>query len=142
MTDRVLISIRGMQVVHDEPVEMPELMTTGTYRLSEQVHQVIYKEQLDDSEEMTTNELLFSEDKVELKKDGQVQTHLIFEKGKKNLTFYHTPYGAMTVEMTANEVEVCDRPDEISIHLEYALAMNEEHMADCALQIQIGAVGA
>lgn len=137
MTEQVIVSIQGMQMMDDEAGASPELITTGTYSFENQIHQVVFEEQLSESEEITTDWLTFTEEKVELKKEGEVQTHMIFEKGKKNLSFYDTPYGSVSVEMTASEVEVTCKEDEISIILEYSLTMNEEPVAECALNIGI-----
>lgn len=139
MTEQVIVSIQGMQMMEDEAGASPELITTGTYSFENQIHQVVFEEQLSESQQITTDWLTFSEDKVELKKEGEVQTHMIFEKGKKNLSFYDTPYGSVSVEMTASEVEILCKEDEISIVLEYSLAMNEQPVAECALNIGIRA---
>ncbi len=138
MTEQVLITIRGMQVMDEEAAPSPELITTGTYSLADDnVHQVVYQEHLEEEGETVTNCLMFSGDKVELKKNGGVETHLVFEKGKRNLTCYQTPYGSLSVEMTARKVEIARGENEIQISLEYGLAMNQQDMAECMLNISI-----
>lgn len=137
MTEQVIVSIQGMQIMDEEAGASPELITTGVYSFENDIHQVVYEERLSDSDQITTNWLTFSDDKVELKKEGEAQTYMIFEKGKKNLSFYETPYGSVSVEMTASEVEITCEEDEIQILLEYSLAMNEQPVADCALNIGV-----
>lgn len=137
MTEQVLLTIQGKQVLENETADMPELITTGTYSLDDNVHQVIYEEQLSGDDQVTVNRLSFYDGKVELKKDGEVHMHMLFEKGKKNLSFYNTPYGAVAVEMDAREVEVHTSGEQIQIRLEYGLTMNEVHSVDCALSIDI-----
>ena len=34
---------------------------------------------------------------MELTKKGAVNVHMIFEKNKKNITYYNTPYGSLLV---------------------------------------------
>lgn len=138
MTEQVLVSIKSLQVMEDgEAQEAPELITTGSYSFDNQVHQVVYEEQLSDSGEITTNWLTFSEGTVDLQREGEVQTHMLFEKGKKNLSFYETPYGSVSVEMTASEVEITCQEENIHILLDYDLTMNEEPVAGCTLNIDI-----
>ncbi len=138
MREQILISVSGLQVVDGEAIPTPELITTGTYTMEEeQLHRIVYEEQLDGSDEITVNELLFSDSKVELKKEGQVQSHLIFEEGKTNLTFYHTPFGTVSVALTADRVKIRRERQKMDIQLEYGIAMNEQHLGECSLNIHI-----
>ena len=137
MKEQVLITINGVQVTEDEAQSVPELITVGTYRLEDGVHQVTYEEQLGDTDEVTISRLYFVNDRVELKREGGIETHMVFEKDKKSLTFYETPYGSVEMEMTSHEVNVCTEAENIDIHLEYDIAMNEQFVGECSLNIHI-----
>lgn len=45
----------------------------------------------------TINYIKMSPKGMEVRKKGVVNVHMVFEQGKKNMTYYSTPYG--TIEM-------------------------------------------
>ena len=53
------------------------------------------------------NKLKITEDQVvEIMKSGVSNAHMIFEKNKKNQTYYSTPYGQMLVGVNTKEMKV------------------------------------
>lgn len=139
MTEQVLVCVKGRQTIDGETQEAPELITTGTYSRDALAHRLVYEEVLGENGETTENELLFTESKAELKKEGEVQAHLIFEEGKKNLSYYQTPYGQISIEMVTNAVEIDLQEEEINVHLDYAMTMNEQMHTEFDLGICIRA---
>lgn len=139
MTEQVLVCVKGRQMTDGEMQEAPELITTGTYSRDALAHRLVYEEMLGENGVTTENELLFTESKAELKKEGEVQAHLIFEEGKKNLTCYQTPYGQISIEMITNAVEIDLREEEITVHLDYGMTMNEQVHTEFDLDINIRA---
>ncbi len=137
MTRKVLVKIQGMQVMDGETAPSPELITTGTYTMDEGVHQVVYEEQLSETEQITVNCLTFFDGKVELNKDGEVQILMVFEKGRRSRTLYRTPYGDVFVELHAKDVDIEMQEDGIILRLEYGLTMNEIHKLECTLKVHI-----
>lgn len=61
---------------------------------------------------------------------------MVFEEGKKNKTFYNTPYGTLQMGISATGLELKESEDGIQMKVDYALDMNEEHVADCYLTVQ------
>ena len=41
-----------------------------------------------------------TENALEVRKRGLIDVHMIFEEDKKNISFYHTPYGMINVMIT------------------------------------------
>ena len=62
---------------------------------------------------------------------------MVFEQGKKNMTFYSTPFGTLQMGIAATGLELQEEEDNIHLKVDYALDMNEEHVADCYLAIQV-----
>ncbi len=88
---------------------------------------------LDDTAEPTVNYIKMSEKGVEVRKKGQVNVHMVFEQGKKNMTYYTTPYGTLQMGIAATGLELKESEENIQMKADYALDMNEEHVADCYL---------
>ena len=74
--------------------------------------------------------------KAEVRKQGQVNVHMVFEQGKKNMTLYSTPFGTLQMGIAATGLEIMEDEDCIQMKVDYALDMNDEHVADCYLTVQ------
>ena len=62
---------------------------------------------------------------------------MIFEKGKKNLTYYYTPFGSIQIGIDATSIEVKETEDEIRAEVKYALDVNYEFVGDCHINIAV-----
>ena len=61
---------------------------------------------MDDTAEPTVNYIKMSAQGVEVRKQGQVNVHMVFEQGKKNITFYSTPFGTLQMGIAATGLEL------------------------------------
>ena len=137
MNKDVLIHVRGLQMMETDDAQEPiEIVVPGQYYFRNGSHYLRYEEMLDDTAETTVNYIKMSPNGVEVRKQGQVNVHMVFEKGKKNKTFYNTPYGTLQMGISATGLELKESEDGIQMKVDYALDMNEEHVADCYLTVQ------
>ena len=137
MNKDVLIHVRGLQLMEtDDEQESIEIVVPGQYYFRNGSHYLRYEEMLDDSAQTTVNYIKMSSEGVEIRKQGQVNVHMVFEQGKKNKTFYNTPYGTLQMGIAATGLELKESEDDIQMKVDYALDMNEEHVADCYLTVQ------
>ena len=137
MNKDVLIHVRGLQMMETDDEQEPiEIVVPGQYYFRNGSHYLRYEEMLDDSAETTVNYIKMSPDGVEVRKQGQVNVHMVFEQGKKNRTFYNTPYGTLQMGIAATGLELKESEDGIQMKVDYALDMNEEHVADCYLTVK------
>lgn len=137
MDKNVLIHVRGLQMMEvgddQEPIE---LVVPGEYYFRNGSHYLRYEEILDESSEPTINYIKISSSSMEVRKQGLVNVHMVFEQGKKNMTFYTTPFGTLQMGIAATGMELKESEDSIDMKVDYALDMNEEHVADCYLSVQ------
>lgn len=137
MDKEVLIHVSGLQTIDAEGEQEPiEIVVPGEYYFRNGSHYLRYEEMLDDSAQTTVNYIKMSSEGVEIRKQGQVNVHMVFEQGKKNKTFYNTPYGTLQMGIAATGLELKESEDDIQMKVDYALDMNEEHVADCYLTVQ------
>ena len=137
MNKDVLIHVRGLQMMETDDAQEPiEIVVPGQYYFRNGSHYLRYEEMLDDTAETTINYIKMSPNGVEVRKQGQVNVHMVFEEGKKNKTFYNTPYGTLQMGISATGLELKESEDGIQMKVDYALDMNEEHVADCYLTVQ------
>lgn len=139
MTKQVLISIRGKQLLTDalEMEEPVEIITTGEYYHRNGHHFVKYEEMMEGFKETTQNLIKIKADVLEVRKKGAANVHMIFEENKKNFTYYQTPFGALPMGISATRVAVAETDENIDVSVEYALDINEEHLADCSISLNI-----
>ena len=137
MNKDVLIHVRGLQMMETDDAQEPiEIVVPGQYYFRNGSHYLRYEEMLDDTADTTVNYIKMSPNGVEVRKQGQVNVHMVFEEGKKNKTFYNTPYGTLQMGISATGLELKESEDGIQMKVDYALDMNEEHVADCYLTVQ------
>ena len=137
MEKEVLLALKGLQFAMDEEgAQALETITPAEYYKKNDSHYVIYDEVTEGFRDTTKNIIKFTGSQMEVTKKGLVNVHMVFEQGKKNMTFYSTPYGTLQMGIAATGLELEEKEDGINMKVDYALEMNEEHVADCYLTVQ------
>lgn len=142
MTKDVLISITGMHTdaigegdLTDEPIEV---ITPASYFFKNGKHYILYDEVAEGIPGVTKNQVKITGDQsLEIMKRGLSNTHMVFEKGKKHITSYNTPFGELMMEIHTADIQVREEEDEIRVHVQYGLDVNDEPVAECAVKLLI-----
>lgn len=138
MTKDVLVTISGLQFARgDDDAEPIEVITAGDYYKKNNKHYIVYDEVVEGFEGTTKNIIKLQEDCLDITKRGVTNVHMVFEKNKKNLTCYNTPYGSMMLGINARNINIKEEENDISVKVEYALELNYEHLADCKIKMAI-----
>lgn len=141
MTKDVIITICGLQAGPQTDGEPIEMITTGEYYNKNGKHYLLYEEVTEGENQTTKNRIKVTSDYMELTKNGVVSVHMVFEKNKKNITHYYTPYGSLMIGIDAKSVEVRETENEMDIEVNYALELNQEHAANCNIKINVKSKG-
>lgn len=136
MTRDVLIRISGARDSGSDQEDV-EMITTGDYFLKDGKHYIIYEEIEEDSKQITKNTIKVAPDSLDIIKRGNTNTHMIFQKNKKNISCYMTPFGELVVGIHTNEVHVEEEEDVLKVDIQYALDINYEHVSNCNITIQV-----
>ena len=138
MTKEVLVTISGLQFAEDrENEEAVEIITAGDYYKRNGKHYIVYEEVTEGFDAPTKNIIKMSADKMDITKSGTNSVHMMFEKNRKNLSYYYTPYGSLLVGIDATNVDIRETEDNIDVKVDYNLEINYEHMADCSITMNI-----
>ena len=138
MTKDILVSIRGLQISSGQEENEPvEVITAGDYYKKNNKHYVIYDELVEGFEGVTKNVIKVHEDCVDITKKGIMNVHMVFEKNKKNVTCYQTPFGSMILGICAKDIRITEQEHDISVDVDYDLELNYEHLADCKIRMAI-----
>ncbi len=145
MTKDVLLTISGLQFndmkellsddeSHYEPVEV---VTAASYYEKEGTHYIFYEEVEEGYSEPIKNRLTLNQDMLEIRKNGLVNTHLLFEQRRRTNGMYDTPYGRLMLGITTGGINLAVTPESISIDLSYDLDINCEPLLSCQLRMSI-----
>lgn len=116
----------------DEPIE---IVVPGEYYFRNGSHYLRYEEMLEDHGDPTVNYIKISPKGMEVRKKGQVNTHMVFEQGKRNMAFYTTSFGTLEMGISATNLELKESDSRLDMKVNYSLDLNQEHVADCCLDI-------
>lgn len=98
MTDNVIISIKGRQLYAESSPDEVELVTSGTLKRDGAGGYVVsYAETELTGLEGTTTRLHVDGGRVTLLREGNVNSQMVFEEGRRHLSMYETPYGALSI---------------------------------------------
>lgn len=137
MDSDVLIHVCGLQKIDDEDHQEPvEIVVPGQRYFRNGNHYLRYEEIMDDTLQPTINYVKLSHQRIEVRKKGLVNVHMVFERGKRNEMNYNTPFGTLQMGITATELELTESPEKIHMKVNYILDMEHVHAADCCLTIQ------
>lgn len=131
--------VSGMTDADNEPIEV---VTPASYYCKNGKHYVIYDEVVEGMTGTIKNKIkITGTDSVEIMKTGISNAHMVFEKNKKNLTYYQTPYGQMLVGVNTRNMEINVTDDNIGVSVDYELDINHEPLADCKIKMEIYSKG-
>lgn len=137
MTKEVLVTISGLQMSTDSEEDSMELIIPGEYYYRNDKHYILYEESIEGHAEKTKNVIKFTDDYMEVTKKGPMSVHMVFEKSKKNVTYYYTPFGSLHIGIDAKKFDYILEEDNIHLDVKYALDINFEKVADCNIVVDV-----
>lgn len=139
MTKDVLLTISGLQFTapEDEGAEPVEVITAGDYYKKNGKHYILYDEVMEGFEGSTRNVIKITDDYLDITKKGVSNVHMVFEKNKKNVSYYYTPFGNILIGIDAKSVNINETEENIDVQVKYNLEVNYEHLADCSITMNI-----
>lgn len=141
MTKEVILSISGLQLeavegeTDNEPIE---IVTPANYFYKDGQHYIFYEEVTEGISGITKNKIRITDGHlVEIRKKGIINAEMLFEKHKKNITYYDTPYGQLLLGVNTTYMKVDETEDNINIKIEYDLDVNHELLAECKIRMNV-----
>ncbi len=136
MKKDVLVSISGLQyeVDRDEPIEV---ISVGQYYNKNDKHYICYDEVIEGTDGVTSCTVKVGNEQIDIIKRGASNVHMIFEAGRKNTTFYNTPYGDLQIGIHTGRIQVAEEEDKLTLEINYGLDINYAFIGDCQIQMKI-----
>ena len=136
MTKDVLVTVRGLQMTPDGD-DTIEVTTTGKYYEKDGKRYLFYDEIGDDTNLIVKNSIQITEEHVSVSKKGLINAQMNFEKENKLVSVYGTPYGQMEMGVYTTGICLDERDDFLELKLEYLLEINNQHVSDSEILLQI-----
>ena len=128
MEKEVVISIKGMQKYEGARPDVIELVTEGRLARDGESYTLSYQESELTGLEGTLTTIQVDGEQVTLMRVGEFNSQLVFQEGRRHLSMYNTPYGAMTIGVNTRHLlaRLTDQGGDIevdySVEVDHALA--------------------
>ena len=126
-TENVIISIKGKQLYAESGPDEMELVTAGSLRRDGQGgYSISYQDTELTGLEGTTTRLYVNGGRVTLLREGSINSQMVFEMGKRHMSMYETPYGALSIGINTKRLR--STLNEAGGELEIDYAIEIDHM--------------
>ena len=136
MTKDVLITISGFRLDGNEEEDI-ELITSGQYFNKSGKDYILYEEYLQELDEATKCNIIIDDDKVNIIKHGPANVHMIFDKLKRNSSYYNTPFGNLLMGFNTTDLKIEKEEEEMRIFIKYNIDINNQHVSENDIRIKI-----
>lgn len=137
MTKDVLLSIKGLQFNGATDTSDIETVTPAQYYNRNGHHYVVFDEASEGYQDITKSVIKWNGDSLDLTKKGAFNTHMVFEKNKKSVTDYRTPFGSILIGIDTKNISVEEEDKQIRLNVDYSLDVNYEFLADCRISMEV-----
>jgi uncharacterized beta-barrel protein YwiB (DUF1934 family) len=132
----VIISIIGTQSMEEGP-ESIELVTDGQYSFNNEKSVLTYMESELTGMDGTKTTFEVGKDLITMIREGTVNSQMIFEKGKKHVFLYETPFGAATLGVDTHRIKSGFGEHGGDMELEYAVDVDNMRLGTNAFKIHV-----
>ncbi len=134
MKDNIVLYISGLHSAGEQD-DSVEMIYVGRHFFRNGKHFIRYQESLEEGL-VTDNMIKISSGEVELIRKGPMSTNMLFTVGEKNLSYYETPFGSMTMGIDTTDMCITQTDSEIIVDISYNIEMNGSHVAQSHVVIK------
>ena len=141
MEKDVVISIKGMQKYEGNDPDTVELVTAGRLMKDKAGYTLSYQESEITGLEGTLTTFQIERDRVTLLRVGEVNSQMVFEEGRRHLSMYDTPYGALSVGINTRKMRAELDARGGSIEIDYAIEIDHALAGQYLFRIHVRETG-
>ena len=137
MEKEVIISIKGMQKYENAEPDTIELVTGGRLERDGESFTLSYQESAVTGMDGTLTTFQIEPERVTLLRVGEYTSQMVFQEGRRHMSMYNTPYGAMTIGVNTRHLlaDLTDRGGDIEI--DYAIEIDHNVAGRNTFRIQV-----
>ena len=138
MENNVIISIQGKQSFEDAGEETIELVTEGRLEEDGQAgYTLSYQESELTGLEGTLTTFQIEKNRITLLRIGEFNSQMVFEEGRRHLSMYETPYGALSVGVNTRRMRSDLGLAGGNIEIDYAIEIDHAVAGQNLFRIQV-----
>ena len=126
MTEAVVISVERTQKFLGEEAQTVRIVTDGTMKTEGDTVYLSYEESEMTGMEGTTTTFAVGKDHVVLTRTGAVESRMVFERGKKDVSLYNMGFGALTIGVKARRLKNELGPNGGRLEISYGIEIEEQ----------------
>ena len=135
--EKIMINIDGTQNFGNGEANNVELTTEGELSVSADSYNLKYKESELTGMEGTTTEITVENNGiVNLVRSGPVNSNLVFEEGKRHLSYYDTNDGAFSIGVFASYVDTVLERNYGEISITYAMDVDDKPIGENEIRVR------
>ncbi len=144
MEKSVIISIRGVQeMLGSDEQDVMELVTQGVlFDNTQGGLSLTYEESELTGLEGTTTTFQVEHDKIILRREGALNSEMIFQEGKRHVSLYQTPYGGLMLGVKTRKAHSTLYDVGGALNICYVLDVDDQTIGENSFDIQVKEVGA
>ena len=137
MEKDVVISIKGIQKYENTDPDVIELVTAGRLTRVGESYTLSYQESELTGLEGTLTTIQVDGEQVTLMRVGEFTSQMVFQEGRRHLSMYNTPYGAMAIGVNTRHLlaDLTDQGGDIEI--DYAIEIDHTLAGRNVFQIKV-----
>lgn len=137
MTKDIILTISGL---HDNEGEIDapiETMTPGQYFMKNGKHYVVYDEVIEGLEGTLKSTIKFTENQVELIRNGAASTRMIFQPGQEHMVVYQTPMGPLSISLCTENIQTELGEERMNLKIDYSIKTEGIVISESTVHIEV-----
>ena len=136
MKEFVDIEISGTHLRYDESDPIA-VNISGNHYIDGDIHKITYVEEAQGFDEIILNTIIVQKNRVEIIKEGVVNSKMVFANNSRYKTIYDTPFGRLDMETETKLLLIDMNEEEINVYVEYILYIEGDRASNSKMRIHI-----
>lgn len=137
MTRDIILTISGLHTADGEQDAPIETLTPAQYFYKNGKHYVTYDEVIEGLEGSLKSTLKFTEEYVELIRNGAASTRMIFQPGHEKMMIYQTPMGPLSISLYTEEIDARIGEERITLKIDYSIKTDGAVVSESTVLIDL-----
>lgn len=137
MTKDIILTISGLHETDGDSDTPIETMTPAQYYFKNGKHYVVYDEIIEGLEGALKSTIKFTEDQVELIRNGAASTRMVFQPGQENMIIYQTPMGPLSISLYTEDITADIGEERMNLKIDYSLKTEGIVVSESTVNIEI-----
>ena len=131
----VLVSLQAIATSNGDEPEVLSLMTAGELQKTSNGYTLRYEETMHEGTTPTLVELTLEKGVINMRRKGEYEVNMVFQKGQRYEGQYHTPFGTLDLALFSTKADFKTDEQDGEIRLQYQLDINGQFVAVHQLEL-------